>query len=60
MIYLAVLLVLTGLLIVLVALFSESGIRRSSCTGDYTGNLESGRDVMMGVNWWLRASGFTV
>lgn len=45
MIYLAVLLVLTGLLIVLVALFSESGRARSAATADFKGSSISGVNI---------------
>jgi len=50
MIYLAVLLVLTGLLIVLVALFSEKGRVHSAETADFTERSFSGSEIRGGLN----------
>ncbi|HRX47630.1 MAG TPA: hypothetical protein P5120_08925 [Spirochaetota bacterium] len=50
MIYLAVLLVLTGLLIVLVALFSESGRAHLSDRADFTESFSSASDISGGLN----------
>jgi len=50
MIYLAVLLVLTGLLIVLVALFSESGKAGSAETTDFSAPSFSGHKTSVGMN----------